>query len=772
MPDLSERIPRDIRESQLRIAVGADNRPRYSEEEIGKILNGETGVVVREEVPTKLGVPEEVIDGQFREEPKYYSNIRIDLETARNGYKGLRGEAARQGREAIRSRLEKAGIEFEGETPVDPYDIEHQKPEWIEEQMKRQARGEKTDRPVKEINLGTDTENEGTNSNIRGEANKSQADMARDLYQRAMRIPVTNANGRNARNDLLLQVIRTSGDIPQQLIDDAVDGLSYPDVTPAVEPKEVMDIDDLRAEFHMVMNEQLFSKNGSVDPVTEIFVNQWLNDRGLSGVQNKQTRDEFMKYMTLMNMRAASRHFEDNPAILSKVIGKEGVEGQGEDLDTKWKRAYLAGYQDRQILGVLETQETDGFRKDNVASALKMFAEEVMAARSGAQDRDLSEWALFYRANEPAKPEFELSYISAVAERLGITEYEASVGYSMFEALLEPEYNTRHPLYSITHPREHATALRFSIWWGSSAWWNPEITGDPSGQACAMPERLWAPAGIMYPDLMTQILAGNGVDEIVDIIKNPAKAGQGILTKNFADIAKAMNLHKLFTDVGPGTPGVKMDANILWKIKDLTSVLMTPIDDVDNKKMNYYNANQAVDNLLNAAKVFFWEISVRNPNYRNDEDRGILRAVSPKGMFDRFVTWSTKRDGFAFFEFKGATGALSIKMSTNHNVVRSYVSGIIRSFFSADPMIPLPEGEKTVTSSVLDSLPEKPIDDRGKADKELVRRAGTGDMLSQIGAAGYANKRNRIADLERSAEGDTNPLTKALKKFGASYLKS
>lgn len=681
------------------------------EKAVGKVFSERLGVVVYS--------PEPADDGKW----KRYDGMNTDLRLARDTK--WRKEH-KEGYEKVRERLEKAGVKFDGDgRPRDEGSTEE----------KKETKG-KVDTSAGAVLL--ETAMQINDAKRRG-----------DLILEALKDPTMSAANRTRAVDAL--------------------NLGVVEATAAPEAKEVMDIDDLRAEFYMILNEQLFSENASVDPVSTVFVNEWLNGKGI-GIRDKKTRDEFFNYMTLMNMRAAVRHFEDNPSILSKVIGKEGVEGQGEEKDTKWKRAYLAGYQDRQILGVLEAAETDGYKKANISNALKMFAEEAIAARSGTPDALISQWALFYRSNVPAKPEFELNYISAVAEELGITEYEASVGFAMFEALLEPEYNSRHPLYSITHPREHATALKTSIWWGSIAWWSPEITGDPTGQACAMPDRLWAPAGVMYPDLMTEILAGNGVDEILEIIENPVKTGEGILTKNFGDIVKAMNLHKLFTDIGPGTPGGRMEAEMLWKIKDLMGVLMVPADDAANKKMNYFRPERAMDNLLAVAKVFFWEISTRNPNCRKMEDRGIMRAVSPKGIFDRFAQLSIRRDGLAFFELPKVVGALEARQGKSFADLRSYVSGIVRSFINS--RMNVPEGEGSLVHFVESSLPTSPVTSVGEAERKLMKAAGKTSPVQDLAETAYSARTNAAARLDESARSDTNPITSSAKKITSWWLKS
>lgn len=688
------------------------------EKTVSRVFSERLGVVVYSPKPEEIKI--EIDDGKW----KRYDGMNTDLRLA--GDAKWRKEH-KEGYEKVRERLEKAGVAFrEDGSPRDEGD--------------------------------TGAEDEA----------KSKDDMSEGavLLESAMLI-----NDKKRRGDLILEALKD----PKMSRADrkrAVDALNLSvgvDMTVAAEAKEVMEADDLRAEFYMILNEQLFSENASVDPVSTVFVNDWLSSKGI-GIRDKKTRDEFFNYMALMNMRAAVRHFEDNPSILSKVIGKEGVEGQGEEKDTKWKRAYLAGYQDRQILGVLEAAETDGYKKANISNALKMFAEEAIAARSGTPDALISQWALFYRSNVPAKPEFELNYISAVAEELGITEYEASVGFAMFEALLEPEYNSRHPLYSITHPREHATALKTSIWWGSIAWWSPEITGDPSGQACAMPDRLWAPAGVMYPNLMTEILAGNGVDEVLEIIENPVKTGEGILTKNFGDIVKAMNLHRKLTDIGPGTPGARMETEMLWQIKDLMGVLMVPADDAVNKKMNYFRPEGAMDNLLAVSKVFFWEISTRNPNCRKMEDRGMMRAVSPKGIFDRLAQLSIRRDGLAFFELPKVVGALEVRQGKSFGDLRSYVSGIIRSFINS--RMNVPEGEGSLVHFIESSLPTSPVTSVAEAERKLMKAAGKTSPVQDFAETAYSARTDAAARLAESARSDTNPITSNVKKLTSWWLKS
>jgi len=392
-------------------------------------------------------------------------------------------------------------------------------------------------------------------------------------------------------------------------------------------------LDDVRARFLDRVERHLFFSEGNIQLLTPDDIDRHLQEVGAP----EGFRNEAIALVAMLNRSGIKRQFMDHPSMLFGLITGLDLQKQLGD-DVTLERMFKNGYQDRYLADLLTPQEAEGQRAVERAWGVFLRIAEGDVPSGG-------EWAGQYVDAYQKKGFYSLDQenrmVKEVAQRLGISEYQARIGFMMFEAFNEPEANTRHPLYGLTHPERHANTLRqIGLWWGSEGWFR--IRAVNRGDRNGMPDRLWLPLAYQELDvgrnrpkviLVDEIRQGRGVSGLLGVMRMRAShedadvRQKGILEASLMDITLAVKTHKRLTDIGPGTPSSKMDEKMLWDLRESLQAL---------EKKGHVSKDEARRVLLGAAQVYFWEMSMESPGYAKVEDKQ-LRMMSPVALFEKYL---------------------------------------------------------------------------------------------------------------------------------------
>lgn len=419
-------------------------------------------------------------------------------------------------------------------------------------------------------------------------------------------------------------------------------------------------IEQARELFMGRVHQVLFFTEGNVRLVEPAGV-----DRILREINAPEAyRREAYAYVALLNRSGIKRQFMDHPAMLFGLIGGVDLQKQLSE-DVELERLLRNGYQDRYLVELLSSQDREG----------QMAVQRAWGVFLGIAEGRVpagADWAVSYRDAYRGRGfvslEQENQMVWEVARRLGISEYQARIGFIMFEAFNEPEVNTRHPLYALTHTEKHAETMRaLGLWWGSEGWFR--ISGIRRGDRNGLPDRLWVP--VAYQELklngegnpgvvlVDSVRRDQGVDQLLNIIrmKGQGEASvrqKGLLEGSLAEIQQAVGVHKLLTDIGPATPSVKLSEEMLWKLRRSLLALNR------SGHLRFSGGDAEVVRVLEAAaKVYFWEMSMECPDYSKLEEKQ-LRMMSPVAMFERYLRLVQLRDEggemVGLFDMEGFSG--------------------------------------------------------------------------------------------------------------------
>lgn len=399
------------------------------------------------------------------------------------------------------------------------------------------------------------------------------------------------------------------------------------------------------------------SSSGMARPITVEYVSDWL-DRSNAP---ESFRKEAVALMELVNASLAKRYFADNPSAFGKSVNKDFGKIP-RDVADDFRDVYQGAYRDKTFVDILFSSEVTDESRGNISRAWAVFSEH--ATRSGDPGyRPLVPMAVeLYKGHKKVTAEFETEYISEVAQKLGVSKYEARIAYSLFEGFQEAEVNDRHFLWNLTHFSDWANTMRMLTLWGSSLhWWDQRIGGHEDADAFkrinVLPKRLWSPTAYKYDGLATDISRINGVDSLKRLLENPNKPDEGVTEKQIVkDLVNAVKLQSSIMEIGPKTPGVEMGAQRLIDIRAKIKLLMLP-PDAEFQADGYYDYNEALRILLTTSRVMLMEVEPRADLGRDeieDPKSNSIRALAPFALWEMFSTLCNQIEpGHGFFELVG-----------------------------------------------------------------------------------------------------------------------
>jgi len=465
-------------------------------------------------------------------------------------------------------------------------------------------------------------------------------------------------------------------------------------------------IGQAREVFMERVHQALFFSEGNVRLIEPADVDRILREINAP----EEYRREAYAYVTLLNRSGIKRQFMDHPPMLFGLIGGIDLQKQLSE-DVGLDRLLRNGYQDRYLVELLSSQDREG--QVAVQRAWGVFL-GIAEGRVPAG----ADWAASYRDAYQGKGfvslEQEDQMVRDVARRLGISEYQARIGFIMFEAFNEPEINPRHPLYALTHTEKHAETMRdMNIWWGSEGWFR--IPGIRRGNRGGLPDRLWVP--VAYQELklngdgnpgvvlVDSIRRGQGVDQLLNIIRMRGQGDasvrqKGLLEGSLAEIQQSVSVHKLLTDIGPATPSVKLSEDQLWKLRDLLLTLSR------RGSFGSLGGDAEVVRVMEAATmVYFWEMSMECPDYSKLEEKQ-LRMMSPVAMFERYLRLVQLRD-----QGGDMVGLFSIGRSSGEVVVKRVRAAVIDHMKQmakhGERLLPLNQQVVGLVGSLSRAMPER-----------------------------------------------------------------
>ncbi len=509
----------------------------------------------------------------------------------------------------------------------------------------------------------------------------------------------------------------------------------------------------------------------------------------------KSFSNEALAITELMNASAAKRYFIDHPGLFNK--DKKDM----TPTDWQWKDLFMLAYQNRQLQEVLLEEELE--ESSQVLALLTRIMD--LGRRNGNRDKfelvdheDVNLYELIKEIDDDfvrqllacgsgrvaTGIEFERSMVRVAQEMLSrdgivVGNYQARLGFMLYEGFVEAEKNKRHPLFQFTHTSEYSdVALFLGIWGGSLHWWDGDLREKigMSSRTNMLPDRLWKSPLLAHEGLGELIEKRKGAMAIKALLRFPesrldgvvlkrgTKPGEGIVVKVMESVAKSNDAMKCFSEFGENVESSLIDEQGIWKLLGILQ-LCNGVDD-----------EQTLLVIEAATLVLFKEISVHDTNADRDVGGKVVRAVSPFGLWERFTRLAIRR------RVKAAAGRpeiykgifevfidedvkadpveerqrieknerLKVQASQAFTTVRATVKQLIRDYVTINGgkwLERIPDADKVYTNVLEIGLPENYVLSYNDEFSRLKGLAGYSDFDSELeaGSARFAAGRQDLA---------------------------